>query len=192
MNPEHRIRAEALVRELIAIIGDDPARPGLLDTPHRVVKSWGVLFSGYEHKTEEFVRVFEESYDAIVAVKDIDYFSACEHHMLPFFGRCHVAYLPAINGDRAGKVLGVSKLARIVNNVARRLQIQERMTREIAEAIEQAAHPRAVAVIVEGTHLCMVARGVNQQHAVMRTSAMLGDWLEDHRGKDEAMRLLGL
>lgn len=192
MTEEQKQEAEGLVRRLIAILGDDPDRQGLLDTPKRVVKSWDVLFSGYDHDPAESVRVFDESYDTIVALKDVDYYSTCEHHMLPFYGKCHVAYLPQVSEDGTGKVLGVSKIARIVNGVARRLQIQERMTRQIAEAINTAIHPRAVAVIVEGTHLCMVARGVNQQHSVMRTSAMLGDWLEDHRGKDEALRLLGM
>lgn len=191
MTPDKQAQAEELVRQLITLIGDDPSREGLLDTPKRVVKSWSALYAGYQEQASDFARVFEDSYDTIVALGPVDYFSTCEHHMLPFFGKAHVAYLPKLEDGGKGKVLGVSKIARIVNACARKLQIQERMTREIAEAIQSAAEPRAVAVVVEGTHLCMVARGVNQQHAVMRTSAMLGHWLEDHRGKDEAMRLLG-
>jgi GTP cyclohydrolase I len=187
-----RERAERLIRELITLIGDDPDRQGLRDTPKRVVKAWETLFAGYTEDIGGQIRVFDETYDEVVAIKGIDYFSFCEHHMMPFFGQCHIAYLPAVSQDGVGHVLGASKLARITNHVARRLQIQERMTRQIAETIDQAISPRAVAVIVEGTHMCMVARGVQQPHSVMRTSAILGDWLEDHRGRDEALRLLGL
>jgi len=183
--------SEDLVREMILAIGDDPDREGLKETPKRVVKSWAELYSGYNADAAEYCKVFSATYDQVVVFKDIDYFSMCEHHMLPFFGKVYIAYLPATNGKQGAKVIGASKMARIVNVFARRLQIQEQMTQQVAEAIQEMIHPRGLAVIVDGMHLCMMARGVSQQHATMRTSAMWGLYREDHRAQAEALRLMG-
>jgi GTP cyclohydrolase I len=180
--------AEATVRRLIELIGDDPAREGLLETPARVVRSWGELFSGYADGPQDYAKVFTADYDQIVTVRGIDYFSMCEHHMLPFFGKVSIGYLP--NGNR--KVLGVSKLARIVNVYARRLQIQEQMTQQIAQAIGDAVEPKGVAVVVDGVHLCMMARGVRQHEASMRTSCMLGSFREKPESRAEVLALLGV
>lgn len=178
--------AEALVRRMIELIGDDPDRAGLEETPERVVRSWEELFGGYGQDPQKYAKVFDSSYDQILAIPGIDYFSMCEHHMLPFYGKVSIAILP--NGDK--KVLGASKYARIVDVYARRLQIQEQMTQQIAAAIEAACKPKGVAVIAEGTHLCMMARGVKQQHAFMRTSCMLGTFRKDHGARAEAMALM--
>jgi GTP cyclohydrolase I len=178
--------AEALVANIIRLIGDDPQREGLLETPARVVRSWAELFSGYHTDPGKHVKVFSATYDQVVAVKNIDYFSMCEHHMLPFFGKVAIAYLP--NGQ--GKVLGVSKLARIVEVFSRRLQIQEQMTQQIAEAVSDAVKPKGVAVIVDGTHLCMMARGVKQQHAGMTTSCLLGVFREKPEARAEILTLM--
>lgn len=175
-----------LVRKMITVIGDDPDRDGLKETPRRVVKSWEELFSGYREDPQVYAKAFESEYDQIVAVSGIDYFSMCEHHMLPFYGKCHIAYLP--NGGH--QVLGVSKFCRIVNVYSRRLQIQEQMTQQVAHAIRGAINPKGVAVIVEGVHLCMMARGVKQQHAKMKTSCMLGAFRDSPAARAEAMALL--
>lgn len=177
---------EDLVRQIIKAIGDDPDRDGLIDTPKRVIKSWAELYSGYQDSVKNHLRVFESKYDQIILLRDIDFFSTCEHHMLPFFGKCHIAYLP--NGG--GKVLGVSKLARIVNVFSRRLQIQEKMTQDIAAAIQESLDAKGVAVLVEGMHLCMVARGVGQQHATMTTSCMLGKFRESTSARIEVLNLI--
>jgi len=178
--------AKTTVRRIIQMIGDDPEREGLRETPDRVARSWAELFSGYTAKVEDHAKVFSATYDEIVAVKGIDYFSMCEHHMLPFFGTLSIAYLP--NGG--GKVLGVSKFARIVEVFSRRLQIQEQMTQQIAQAIEAATNPNGVAVVVEGVHLCMMARGVKQQHARMVTSCMLGAFRDKPEARAEVLNLI--
>ncbi len=178
--------AENLVRGMIALIGDDPMREGLRETPERVVKAWGELFSGYHEKACDHVKVFSAAYsDQIITVRGINFFSMCEHHMLPFFGTVAVGYLP-----RDSKILGVSKIARIVNVYARRLQLQERMTSQIADAICDAVDPAGVGVIVDGKHLCMMARGVEQQKATMRTSCMAGLFLDNGETRAEVMALL--
>lgn len=181
-------KSEALVREMLEQIGEDPTRQGLLDTPKRVVKSWKELYGGYTEDVKQHVRVFESSYDQMVVLGPVEYFSTCEHHMLPFFGKCWIGYIP--NKDTG--VLGVSKLVRIVNVYARRLQIQEQMTQQIADALETSLSPRGVAVVVSGTHLCMVARGVRQREAVMRTSEMRGAFKESARSRTEALTLMGM
>ncbi len=175
-----------LVKNMIALIGDDPERDGLKETPDRVVRSWAELFSGYKDDPAKHAKAFQSEYDQVVAVRGIDYFSMCEHHMLPFYGKCSIAYLP--NGGH--KVLGASKFARIVEVYSRRLQIQEQMTQQIATAIEKAIEPRGVAVIIDGIHLCMMARGVQQQHATMRTSCMTGCFRESVASRNEALELL--
>jgi GTP cyclohydrolase I len=175
-----------LVRQMILAIGDDPDRPGLKETPDRVVRSWQELFSGYSEDPTAHMKTFESDYDQIVCMRNVDYFSVCEHHMLPFYGRIHIAYIP----NESGTVLGASKFARIVNVFSRRLQIQEQMTQQVAAAIQDGAKPKGVAIIADGTHLCMMARGVGQQHATMRTSALLGVFRDDAKARSEVMQLL--
>ncbi len=158
------------VRSILESVGEDPEREGLLKTPERVAKAYGELLSGYRTDPLEVLNdaIFEVSYDEMVIVRDIEFYSMCEHHMLPFLGRAHVAYLPK------GKVIGLSKIPRIVDMFARRLQVQERMTRQIADLVDELLHPKGVAVVVEGLHLCSVMRGVKKHDARMTTSSMSG------------------
>ena len=179
--------AEAAVRTLIRWAGDNPAREGLLDTPKRVAKSYRELFQGYDVDPKEYLlRTFEEvgGYDELVVLKDIRFVSHCEHHMLPVIGRAHVAYLPT---DR---VVGISKLARVVQGFARRLQIQEKMTSEIAHAIMDVLKPHGVGVVIEAEHSCMTMRGVNLPHSSLTTSCLLGTVREDPRTREEFLRLV--
>ncbi len=161
---------EDLVRETIARIGEDPTREGLIDTPQRVVKSMEYLTRGYAQQPAEVLNgaLFTVDYDEMVIVKDIEMFSMCEHHMLPFFGKVHIAYIPN------GKVIGLSKLPRLVEVFARRLQVQERLTTQLADAIQEIIQPQGVGVVIEARHLCMMMRGVEKQHSAAITSAMLG------------------
>jgi GTP cyclohydrolase I len=158
------------VHQILTCVGEDPDREGLLRTPERVAKAYEELLSGYRTDPVELLNdaIFDVSYDEMVIVRDIEFYSMCEHHMLPFLGRAHVAYLPK------GKVIGLSKIPRIVDMFARRLQVQERMTRQIAELIDELLHPKGVAVVVEGLHLCSVMRGVKKHDARMTTSSMSG------------------
>ena len=181
--------AQAAVRTLIRWAGDDPDREGLLDTPGRVARSYGELFAGYETDPRAYLeRTFEEvgGYDQLVVLKDIRFVSFCEHHMLPVIGSAHVAYLPT---DR---VVGISKLARVVNGYGRRLQIQEKMTAEIAGAIQDVLQPKGVGVVVEASHSCMTLRGVNTPGASLVTSSLLGVVRDDPRTRQEFLRLVGL
>ncbi len=181
--------AEAAVRTLIRWAGDDPNREGLLDTPARVVRSYRELFAGYETDPRDYLeRTFEEvgGYDQLVVLKDIRFVSFCEHHMLPVIGKAHVAYLPT---DR---VVGISKLARVVNGYGRRLQIQEKMTAEIAQAIQEVLQPKGVGVVLEASHSCMTLRGVNTPGASLVTSSLLGVVRDDPRTRQEFLRLVGL
>ena len=177
----------ALVRMMISIIGEDPNREGLRKTPERFEKAFKFLTSGYHQNVEHILNgaTFSVAYDQMVIVKDIEFFSLCEHHLLPFFGKCHVAYLPN------KKVIGLSKVARLVNMFARRLQIQERLTSQIAQAIEEKISPEGVGVIVEARHLCMQMRGVEKQHGQAVTSAMLGAFRENKQTRDEFLALVG-
>lgn len=161
---------EKSVQDILAYVGEDPQREGLLRTPFRVANAYQELLSGYRTDPIDLLNeaIFDVSYDEMVIVRDIEFYSMCEHHMLPFLGRAHVAYLPK------GKVIGLSKLPRIVDMFARRLQVQERMTRQIADLVDELLHPKGVAVVVEGLHLCSVMRGVKKHDARMTTSAMLG------------------
>ncbi len=161
---------EDLVREMLVRLGEDPAREGLVRTPERVAKAMEFLTKGYHEDPREILNdaLFTVDYDEMVIVKDIEMFSMCEHHMLPFFGKVHIAYIPN------GKVIGLSKLPRLVELFSRRLQVQERMTRQIAEAIEEMIQPQGVGVVIEARHLCMMMRGVEKQHSAAVTSAMLG------------------
>ena len=161
---------EELHREILRRIGEDPERDGLRATPQRVERSLAFLTKGYHENPSEILRgaLFDVDYDEMVIVKDVEMFSLCEHHMLPFFGKVHVAYIPK------GKVIGLSKIARLVEVFARRLQVQERMTRQIADAIQEAIHPHGVGVVIEARHLCMMMRGIEKQNSSTVTSAMVG------------------
>jgi len=196
--PPARIAAEAahvqlaqatlpqIYAELLSRIGEDPARDGLLRTPERMEKAMTFLTRGY-HQTVESVlheALFDVDYDEMVIVKDIEFYSLCEHHLLPFFGKAHVAYVPN------GKVLGISKIARIVDLFARRLQVQERLTQQIAEAIDSAVHPQGVGVVIEGQHLCMMMRGVEKQGSHTVTSSMLGVFKSQQQTRSEFLSLI--
>jgi GTP cyclohydrolase IA len=181
--------AEAAVRTLLRWAGEDPSREGLVDTPARVARSYRELFAGYDTDPRAYLeRTFEEvgGYDQLVLLKDIPFVSFCEHHMLPVIGKAHVAYLP---NDR---VVGISKLARVVNGYGRRLQIQEKMTAEIARAVDEVLKPKGVGVVVEGTHSCMTLRGVNAQGAALVTSHLIGAVRDDPRTRQEFLRLVGI
>ena len=176
---------EELVAEMIRRIGDDPDREGLKQTPERVAKSLAFLTQGYGMKSEDVIdgALFEEGHQNMILVKDIEMYSLCEHHMLPFFGKVHVAYIPN------GKIVGLSKTARLVEVYARRLQVQERMTEQIAQAVWERVEPEGVGVVVEAYHLCMMMRGVQKQNSKTITSAMRGSFLDDQMTRDEFLRL---
>jgi len=175
-----------LVRAMIVQLGEDPSREGLRRTPERFEKALRYLTSGYRQDPEKILNgaMFSVGYDEMVVVKDIEVYSLCEHHLLPFFGRCHVAYIPN------KKVVGLSKIARLVNMYARRLQIQERLTSQIAKTIEDKLDPQGVGVIIEARHLCMVMRGVEKQNSAAVTSAMLGVFRENKQTRDEFLSLV--
>ncbi len=174
------------IRQLLAELGEDPGREGLRDTPRRVEKSLRFLTSGYEADVDAVINnaLFSVEYNEMVIVRDIDFYSLCEHHLLPFFGKCHVAYIPD------GKVIGLSKIPRLVDVFARRLQVQERLTSQIAELIKDRIKPLGVAVVMEATHLCMAMRGVQKQNSVTTTSSMLGVFHEDARTRHEFLELI--
>lgn len=181
-------RVKAAIEVLLAEIGEDAARDGLVRTPERVAKSLEFLTSGYSQDIDEVLNgaLFSVDYSEMVIVKDIDFYSLCEHHLLPFFGKCHIAYLPR---DR---VVGLSKISRLVDVFSRRLQIQERLTNQIAQVIEDTLQPLGVGVVVEATHLCMSMRGVEKQNSFALTSAMLGAFRDDARTRMEFLDLLKL
>ena len=174
-------------REILLGLGEDPEREGLLDTPKRAAKAMQYLCNGYEKSLEEVVNgaLFSSDSDEMVIVKDVELYSLCEHHLLPFIGKAHVAYIPT------GKVLGLSKIARIVDMYARRLQIQENLTQQIANAIEQVTQAAGVAVVIEAQHMCMMMRGVEKQNSVMSTSVMLGAFRESYNTRHEFLQLIG-
>ena len=174
------------IKDILIKIGEDPDRQGLKDTPQRVVKSMEFLTRGYKQNLDDIVNnaLFDAESDDMVILKNIEFYSMCEHHMLPFLGKCHIGYIPR------GKILGVSKLARIVDMFARRLQIQERLTRQIAEAIHETLGAEGVGVVMEAQHLCMVMRGVEKQHSVMTTSRMLGSFRAEAPTRNEFLRLI--
>jgi GTP cyclohydrolase IA len=174
-----------LIKEQLLRLGEDPKRDGLLKTPERVEKSLQWLTRGYSMSVKDAIgdAIFEEKHESMVLVKDIEMYSLCEHHMLPFFGKVHVAYIPN------NRIVGLSKLPRIVDIFARRLQVQERMTEQIAEALSDALNPQGVGVIIEAYHLCMMMRGVEKQNSKTISSAMRGVFLEDMRTRDEFLRL---
>jgi GTP cyclohydrolase IA len=179
-------RLEHIIADLLAAIGEDPHREGLLRTPKRVAAAYQFLTKGYQDDIKEVLNeaVFSERYSEMVIVKDIDFYSMCEHHMLPFFGKAHVAYIPN------GKILGLSKIPRIVDVFSRRLQVQERLTQQIAETLFQALNPLGVGVVMEARHMCMMMRGVEKQNSVATSSAMLGLFRDDQKTRSEFLHLI--
>ena len=179
---------QELIRRLLAEMGEDPTREGLLDTPKRVEKAYRFLTSGYDADIDQVLNnaLFSVDYSEMVIVKDIDFYSLCEHHMLPFFGKCHVAYIPQ------GRIIGLSKIPRLVEMFARRLQVQERLTNQIAETLREKVRPLGVAVVMEASHLCMSMRGVEKQNSFAVTSSMLGAFRDNARTRMEFLELLKL
>jgi len=179
-------RMEVLIYELLKEIGEDPHREGLLKTPERVARAWHFLTRGYEQDIGTVINgaVFEEKYNEMVMVKNIDFFSICEHHLLPFYGKAHIAYIPD------GKIIGLSKLPRIVEVFSRRLQVQERLTQQIAETLNEILEPAGVAVVMEAKHLCMIMRGVEKLNSIATTSAMVGVFRENERTRQEFLSLI--
>ncbi len=177
---------EKQIKEILRTIGENPDREGLLDTPARFDKAFRYLTSGYEKNVSEILNdaLFTVDYDEMVIVKDIDVYSLCEHHLMPFFGKAHVGYVPR------GKVIGLSKIPRMVDVFARRLQVQERLTQQIAETIQEVIDPKGVAVVLECQHLCVMMRGVEKQNANMVTSSMLGYFRKDQRSRNEFLNLI--
>lgn len=182
------VKIENLTKQLIEEIGEDPSREGLLKTPSRVSKAWSFFSGGYNQDLDKIINnaVFNEDATDMVVVRDVEFFSLCEHHLIPFFGRAHVAYLPN------GKVIGLSKIPRIIDMFSRRLQVQERLTRQIAETVKEILDPIGVAVIMEGQHMCMQMRGVEKQNSLTTTSSMLGKFRESDRTRSEFLSIIGL
>jgi GTP cyclohydrolase IA len=180
-------RLEELVHELLGHIGEDPQRDGLTSTPRRVATAWRDLTAGYHMNVDELLNdaLFDVAYDEMVIVKDIEIFSLCEHHLLPFFGKMHIAYIPK------NKVIGLSKVARVADMFAKRLQVQERLTHQVAETIQKAVDPIGVGVVCEARHLCMMMRGVEKQHSATITSSMLGDFRDNPKTREEFLSLVG-
>ena len=179
---------QGLIGQLLENIGEDPGREGLVRTPQRVALAWEYLAHGYDQTLDEVVgdACFEVQYDEMVTVKDIDFFSMCEHHLLPFFGRAHVGYIPD------GRIIGLSKIPRIVEMYSRRLQVQERMTLQIADAIMDVLKPKGVGVVVEGTHMCMQMRGVEKQNSYATTSHMVGEFKSSQKTREEFLQIISM
>ena len=175
-----------LVREQIVQLGEDPEREGLLKTPQRVEQAMRYLTKGYQDEPAKILKgaLFTVNYDEMVIIKDVEMFSLCEHHLLPFFGKVHVAYIPN------GKVIGLSKIPRLIDAFSRRLQVQERLTTQIAESIQEAIHPQGVGVVIEARHLCMMMRGVEKQHSAAVTSSMLGSFRDEENTRQEFLSLI--
>lgn len=180
------MKTEELIKNLILKIGDDPKREGLLRTPERVAASYKTLFSGYGKDPGKILRLFDgENYDEMIVLKDIEFYSVCEHHFLPFFGKVHVGYIPN------GKIVGLSKIPRMIEVFARRLQNQERLTQQIADTLNKFLKPRGVGVILDAQHLCMMGRGVEKQNSVVTTSALYGLFKKNDNTRSEFLRLIG-
>jgi len=188
MTKENKNNIKNLTKDLLKEIGENPNREGLLNTPNRVSKSWEYLSKGYRQDINELINgaIFNEKYDQMVAVKDIEFYSMCEHHLLPFFGYAHIAYIPN------GKIIGLSKIPRILDMFARRLQVQERMTQEVASMLNEVLEPKGVAVIIEAQHMCMQMRGVEKRQSYMSTSAMLGIFRDDDKTRKEFLDIVKL
>ena len=179
---------ESLTKSLLKELGEDPKREGLIKTPLRVAKAWEYLSQGYNQNVEKLINnaIFSENYDQMVVVKDVEFYSMCEHHLLPFFGHAHIAYIPN------GKIIGLSKIPRLVDMFARRLQVQERMTQEIANSLNDALNPSGVAIIIEAQHMCMQMRGVEKKKSYMSTSSMVGIFRSDNKTRKEFLDLIKL
>ncbi len=177
---------EENIKKMLELLGEDLSREGLIKTPSRVAKAWELFMSGHHIDAKEVLlnAIFKEKYNEMVVVKDIDFFSMCEHHLLPFYGKAHVAYIPD------GKIIGLSKIPRLIEVYSRRLQVQERMTQEIADALFEILEPDGVGVVIEARHLCMMMRGVEKQNSVATTSAMLGSFREDEKTRNEFLKII--
>ena len=188
MNKSNLAELEKLTKNLLDQIGEDPGREGLLKTPERVAKSWEFLTKGYHSKIDKIINgaIFNEQYDEMVTINNIDFYSVCEHHLIPFFGKAHIAYIPN------GKVLGLSKVPRIVEVFSRRLQLQERMTQQIAKTLNDVLSPKGVAVVLQAQHMCMQMRGVEKQNSHATTSFMTGLFREDDRTRKEFLDIISI
>lgn len=186
MNDEKQKKLEKNTRDLLELIGEDPNREGLINTPKRVAKAWNFLTKGYKEDLDALINnaIFEGESKDMVIVKNIDFYSLCEHHMIPFYGKAHIGYIPD------GKIIGLSKLARITDLFAQRLQVQERLTSQIAQCLQDVLNPRGVAVVLEGKHFCMLSRGVQKQNSIATSSSMLGIFREKESTRNEFLKLI--
>ena len=186
MNDEKRKKLEMNTKNLLELLGEDPSREGLLNTPKRVAKAWEFLTKGYNENLDELINnaIFEGESKDMVIVKNIEFYSLCEHHMVPFYGKAHIGYIPD------GKIIGLSKLARITDLFSQRLQVQERLTNQIAQCLQEVLNPRGVAVVLEGKHFCMLSRGVQKQNSIATSSSMLGIFREKESTRNEFLKLI--
>ena len=186
MNDDKRKKLEANTKNLLELLGEDPSREGLINTPKRVAKAWDFLTKGYSEDLDELINnaIFEGESKDMVIVKNIEFYSLCEHHMIPFYGKAHIGYIPN------GKIIGLSKLARITDLFSQRLQVQERLTNQIALCLQEVLNPRGVAVVLEGKHFCMLSRGVQKQNSIATSSSMLGIFREKESTRNEFLKLI--
>jgi len=186
MSDKEKKRLEEITKELLGLIGEDSTRQGLIKTPKRVAESWKFLSQGYHQNLNEIINeaIFDESAKDMIIVKDIEFYSLCEHHLIPFYGKAHVGYIPD------GKIIGLSKIPRIIDFYARRLQVQERLTNQIATCIQDLLNPKGVAVVMEGRHFCMLMRGVQKQNSIASTSSMLGAFKDKSTTRNEFLKLV--
>ena len=186
MNDEKRKKLEMNTKNLLELLGEDPSREGLLNTPKRVAKAWEFLTKGYNENLDELINnaIFEGESKDMVIVKNIEFYSLCEHHMIPFYGKAHIGYIPD------DKIIGLSKLARITDLFSQRLQVQERLTNQIAQCLQEVLNPRGVAVVLEGKHFCMLSRGVQKQNSIATSSSMLGIFREKESTRNEFLKLI--
>ena len=186
MNDDKRKKLEANTKNLLELLGEDPSREGLINTPKRVAKAWDFLTKGYSENLNELINnaIFEGESKDMVIVKNIEFYSLCEHHMIPFYGKAHIGYIPD------GKIIGLSKLARITDLFSQRLQVQERLTNQIALCLQEVLNPRGVAVVLEGKHFCMLSRGVQKQNSIATSSSMLGIFREKESTRNEFLKLI--
>ncbi len=186
MNDEKRKKLEMNTKNLLELLGEDPSREGLLNTPKRVAKAWEFLTKGYNENLDELINnaIFEGESKDMVIVKNIEFYSLCEHHMIPFYGKAHIGYIPD------GKIIGLSKLARITDLFSQRLQVQERLTNQIAQCLQEVLNPRGIAVVLEGKHFCMLSRGVQKQNSIATSSSMLGIFREKESTRNEFLKLI--
>ena len=186
MNEDKRKKLEANTKNLLELLGEDPSREGLVNTPKRVSKAWDFLTKGYNENLDDLINnaIFEGESKDMVIVKNIEFYSLCEHHMIPFYGKAHIGYIPD------GKIIGLSKLARITDLFSQRLQVQERLTNQIAQCLQEVLKPRGVAVVLEGKHFCMLSRGVQKQNSIATSSSMLGIFREKESTRNEFLKLI--